>query len=130
MRRRVRTYRIWRSGSCDGCSLGSRTLGLSALLERTIERVGEIGGGLRDLPARQQTLHATLAWSTGLLAPDVRQAFGPLGLHRVEAGTLVDNGASQRVLEKNGFERIGVAPSYLRIAGAWRDHILFQRLAD
>src|SRR6476646_10044040 len=47
-----------------------------------------------------------------------------------EAGTLVDNVASQRVLEKNGFERIGLARAYLRIAGAWRDHILFQRVAE
>jgi len=58
------------------------------------------------------------------------QAFGPLGMHRLEAGTLVDNVASQRVLEKNGFERIGLARAYLRIAGAWRDHILFQRVAE
>jgi ribosomal-protein-alanine N-acetyltransferase len=57
-------------------------------------------------------------------------AFGELGLHRLEAGTLVDNVPSQRVLEKNGFERIGLARRYLRIAGEWRDHLLFQRLAD
>jgi len=60
----------------------------------------------------------------------VLYAFGELGLHRLEAATLIDNHASQRVLEKNGFERIGLAPRYLRIAGAWRDHFLFQRLAD
>jgi [ribosomal protein S5]-alanine N-acetyltransferase len=57
-------------------------------------------------------------------------AFGELGLHRLEAGTLVDNVASQRVLEKNGFEQIGIARDYLHIGGAWRDHMLFQRLAD
>lgn len=50
------------------------------------------------------------------------------GLHRVEAGTLVHNIASQRVLEKAGFERYGLAPKYLFIAGAWQDHVLFQRL--
>ena len=33
------------------------------------------------------------------------------------------------MLEKNGFERIGLARAYLRIAGEWRDHILFQRVA-
>ena len=60
----------------------------------------------------------------------VREAFTVLGLHRVEAGTLVDNLASQRVLEKAGFERIGLARHYLHIAGAWRDHILFQRLRE
>ena len=67
--------------------------------------------------------------ATRALAAVVEQAFGPIGLHRLEAGTLVDNVASQRVLEKNGFVRIGVAPAYLRIAGEWRDHVLFQRIA-
>jgi [ribosomal protein S5]-alanine N-acetyltransferase len=57
-------------------------------------------------------------------------AFGEAGLHRLEAGTLVHNRASQRVLEKNGFERIGTARRYLFIAGEWSDHVLFQRLAD
>ena len=57
-------------------------------------------------------------------------AFGELGLHRLEAGTLTDNLASQRVLEKNGFERIGLARGYLHIGGAWRDHILFQLLSS
>jgi ribosomal-protein-alanine N-acetyltransferase len=57
-------------------------------------------------------------------------AFGQLALHRLEAGTLLDNVPSQRVLEKNGFERIGLARRYLKIAGEWRDHVLFQRLSD
>jgi ribosomal-protein-alanine N-acetyltransferase len=56
-------------------------------------------------------------------------AFGELGLHRLEAGTLVDNVASQRVLEKNRFEQLGIARGYLHIGGAWRDHMLFQLLA-
>ncbi|MDA5285865.1 GNAT family N-acetyltransferase [Streptomyces sp. NPDC054904] len=50
------------------------------------------------------------------------------GLHRVEAGTLVDNLASQRVLAKAGFTEYGLAPRFLHINGAWRDHRLFQRL--
>jgi ribosomal-protein-alanine N-acetyltransferase len=57
-----------------------------------------------------------------------RVAFENLGLHRVEAGTLKHNVRSQKVLERNGFERFGMAPSYLKIAGAWQDHILFQVL--
>jgi ribosomal-protein-alanine N-acetyltransferase len=48
----------------------------------------------------------------------------------LEAATLVDNRASQRVLEKNRFHRIGLAPRYLEIAGAWRDHLLFQLTVD
>ena len=60
----------------------------------------------------------------------VELAFGALELHRLEAATLLDNVASQRVLEKNAFTRIGLAPGYLRIAGAWRDHVLYQRTRD
>ena len=51
-----------------------------------------------------------------------------LGLHRIEAGTLLDNAASQAVLRNCGFEHIGRAPTYLFIDGAWRDHELFQRI--
>jgi ribosomal-protein-alanine N-acetyltransferase len=53
-----------------------------------------------------------------------------LALHRLEAGTLVHNHRSQRVLTNAGFEAIGLAPRYLRIAGKWQDHRLFQRLLD
>lgn len=69
----------------------------------------------------------------GLATAAVREiltvAFGQLGLHRVQAGTLVDNHRSQRVLARCGFVRYGLAPSYLLIDGAWRDHVLFQVLA-
>ena len=58
------------------------------------------------------------------------ECFTRHGLHRLEAGTLVDNHASQAVLRRTGFTLIGRAPSYLLIAGEWRDHLLFQRLAD
>lgn len=57
-------------------------------------------------------------------------AFDELGLHRVQAETLVYNAASQAVLSRNGFDWIGMAPEYLKIAGRWQDHILFQRLSD
>jgi ribosomal-protein-alanine N-acetyltransferase len=60
----------------------------------------------------------------------LRHARETLMLHRVQAATLVHNVASQRVLDANGFERIGLAPRYLRIAGAWQDHVLFQRLLE
>ncbi|GAA2072400.1 GNAT family protein [Aeromicrobium tamlense] len=59
----------------------------------------------------------------------VQLAFVRLGLHRIEAGTRVDNVSSQRVLEKNGFTRFGVARDYLRLAGTWHDHVLYERIA-
>jgi ribosomal-protein-alanine N-acetyltransferase len=67
--------------------------------------------------------------ATGAVGDIVRIAFEDLGLHRVEAGTLLHNVRSQRVLERNGFVRFGVAPSYLKIAGSWQDHVLFQRVS-
>ena len=51
-------------------------------------------------------------------------------LHRLEAGTLVDDLASPAVLRRTGFTIIDRAPDYLRIAGRWRDHLLFQRIAE
>ncbi len=56
-------------------------------------------------------------------------AFGRLGLHRVEAGTIPENHRSQAVLRRAGFERFGYAVAYLNIGGRWRDHLLFQRIA-
>lgn len=55
-------------------------------------------------------------------------AFDGLGLFRIQAETLVENHASQKVLQRNGFEPIGMAPAYLKIAGRWQDHLLFQVL--
>ncbi len=55
----------------------------------------------------------------------VRFAFVDLELHRVEAACQPDNLASRRVLEKAGFAQEGAAPAYLKINGAWRDHLLF-----
>jgi ribosomal-protein-alanine N-acetyltransferase len=51
-----------------------------------------------------------------------------MGLHRVDASTLLHNVASQRVLLDNGFEQYGMAPKYLFIAGEWQDHNLYQRI--
>jgi [ribosomal protein S5]-alanine N-acetyltransferase len=67
--------------------------------------------------------------ATAAVRDIVRVAFAELGLHRIQADTLVDNQASQRVLERNGFVRIGLAPSYLKIAGQWQDCILHQLVA-
>jgi ribosomal-protein-alanine N-acetyltransferase len=68
--------------------------------------------------------------ATAAVRDMIRVAFGELGLHRVEAGTLLDNFRSQRVLERCGFARFGMAPSYLNIAGKWQDHALYQLLID
>jgi ribosomal-protein-alanine N-acetyltransferase len=68
--------------------------------------------------------------ATAAVGALTRVAFAEMGLHRLEAGTLVHNIGSQRVLERNGFTRFGLAPRYLRIAGRWQDHVLYQRLNE
>ncbi|MFI8632798.1 GNAT family N-acetyltransferase [Microbacterium sp. NPDC077663] len=60
----------------------------------------------------------------------VRIAADEWGLHRVQAGTLLHNAPSQAVLRRCGFTEIGVAPRYLKIAGRWQDHRLFQRILE
>jgi ribosomal-protein-alanine N-acetyltransferase len=55
---------------------------------------------------------------------------GGLGLHRLQADTLLHNTASQRVLARNGFRPFAIAPSYLNIAGSWQDFVLHQLLND
>lgn len=57
-------------------------------------------------------------------------AFDVLCLHRIEAAVMPSNVASLSVLERQGFTREGLARHYLKIAGAWEDHIIFSLLAE
>ncbi len=57
-------------------------------------------------------------------------AFDALKLHRVEAACVPTNQASRRVLEKAGFRHEGLAKAYLKINGAWADHLLFGVIRD
>jgi ribosomal-protein-alanine N-acetyltransferase len=56
-------------------------------------------------------------------------AFRALGLHRIEAACIPDNGPSRRLLVKAGFAEEGYAKAYLKINGAWRDHVLFGQVS-
>lgn len=56
--------------------------------------------------------------------------FDEMHLHRIEAACLPSNAASQRVLERCGFEREGQARHYLKINGHWADHLLYALLAS
>ncbi len=51
--------------------------------------------------------------------------FQDLGLHRLEAACLPHNERSKGVLRRVGFSEEGLARQYLKIDGAWRDHLLF-----
>ena len=58
----------------------------------------------------------------------VTYAFTDLDISRIEAATLEENEASQRILIRSGFRYEGVAQSYLQINGRWRRHKLYANL--
>jgi ribosomal-protein-alanine N-acetyltransferase len=72
--------------------------------------------------------HAGNGRMTRAVAAIVEFAFGRLRLHRVEAACIPENAPSIALLERNGFRREGYARGYLKIDGAWRDHVLFALL--
>lgn len=104
----------------DGAIAG--TINVNDILRGALQ-MGNIGYWVAEA-------HAGRGLATGALAELIPIAFGRLGLHRLEAGTLPDNFASQRVLEKNGFTKFGYARQLLLIQDVWRDHVLFELLAD
>lgn len=57
-------------------------------------------------------------------------AFEEMGLHRLEASTLLENERSQSVLKACDFEELGVSRKYLYINGEWRDHKIFYKINE
>src|ERR1700694_324696 len=76
------------------------------MLARLQNSLGELGGGSRDLPARQQTLRGAIAWSYDLLSPEEQKLFRHLavfvdgwGLEGAEAICMARGGLSEDILE-------------------------------
>ncbi|WP_369136652.1 GNAT family N-acetyltransferase [Modestobacter versicolor] len=57
-------------------------------------------------------------------------AFGPVGLHRLQADIRPENRASRRLVERLGFRQEALFRSYLDIDGGWRDHLGYALLAE
>jgi tetratricopeptide (TPR) repeat protein len=57
-----------------------KLLSAQALLDRLERRLPLLTGGARDLPARQQTIRNTIAWSFDLLSPDEQQLIQQLSV--------------------------------------------------
>jgi ribosomal-protein-alanine N-acetyltransferase len=53
-----------------------------------------------------------------------------LALHRVQANIIPSNVPSLRLARRLGMRREGLAQRYLKIAGDWRDHLMFAKTAE
>ena len=129
-RSRIRQY--WRDIDDDVAypyfifdATGRRLLGAVTLsnVRRGVAQTGTLGYWIGEPFARQGNMTAAVGLMLSL-------AFERLGLHRVEAACLPHNQASIALLRRQGFEQEGYARAYLKIAGSWRDHLLFARLAS
>lgn len=58
------------------------------------------------------------------LTTSIDYVFDRVGLHRIMASYRPENARSERLLQSLGFEREGFARAYLKINGAWADHVL------
>jgi ribosomal-protein-alanine N-acetyltransferase len=69
--------------------------------------------------------HVGQGLMTEAITAGLAEMFSPrVNLHRVQAAYRPENVRSGRVLERLGFRQEGLAPDYLYIAGAWRDHVI------
>jgi ribosomal-protein-alanine N-acetyltransferase len=99
----------------DNVLVGGITL---SNIRRGVAQMGSIGYWVGEAFTRHgYTLDAVRAVTTF--------CFGRLRLHRVEAACIPSNMASRGVLLQAGFIQEGLARDYLKIDGAWRDHLLF-----
>ncbi len=106
-------FLIFRRG--DGAMVGGVTV---SNIRRGVAQMASIGYWIGEPFARQgYTVDAVTAVATF--------CFGRLRLHRIEAACIPSNTASRGVLRKAGFQHEGLARDYLKIDGAWRDHLLF-----
>jgi ribosomal-protein-alanine N-acetyltransferase len=128
--RRLRRQTLeWRDDEAYGFLVFDRAsdalvggIGLSNV-RRGVAQTGTVGYWVGEAQARR----GFTSEATRLV---VDFAFHQLGLHRVEAACLPTNAASRGLLEKVGFRYEGYARGYLRIDGAWRDHVLYAVLRE
>ena len=73
--------------------------------------------------------YARQGYGSAAVRAVIDHAFDTIELHRIIAACQPENVASQNLLERCGFRKEGLARDYLRINGAWRDHLIFSLIA-
>jgi len=63
-----------------------------------------------------------------MLQASINYVFKELNLHRIMANYIPENTRSERLLNRLGFQKEGLAKSYLKIAGSWQDHVLTSKI--
>lgn len=63
-----------------------------------------------------------------MLQASIQYVFIEYNLHRVMANYIPSNIRSGKLLNKLGFQREGLAKSYLKIADSWQDHVLTSKI--
>jgi len=104
----------------DGVMVGGITL---SNIRRGVAQMGSIGYWVGEPYTRR-------GYTVAAVNAVTRFCFARLGLHRVEAACIPTNEGSRAVLARAGFHEEGLARSYLKIDGAWRDHLLFGLLSS
>ena len=99
----------------DNVMVGGITL---SNIRRGVAQMGSVGYWVGEPFTRQ-------GYTVAAVNAVTRFCFQRLGLHRVEAACIPTNEGSRAVLARAGFRQEGMAMSYLRINGVWRDHLLF-----
>ena len=92
---------------------------------RAGERRARASGRTRRSATGSARTPAAAGTPRGRWGSSLRFAFEVAGLHRVQPAIMPRNIRSRRVVEKCGFRQEGVAARYLRINGAWEDHLLY-----
>jgi ribosomal-protein-alanine N-acetyltransferase len=63
-----------------------------------------------------------------MLQASIHYVFTEYNLHRIMANYIPSNIRSGKLLDKLGFQKEGIAKSYLKIAGTWQDHVLTSKI--
>lgn len=85
---------------------GIKLLNPAAILKRLQNRLMGVGGGARDLPARQQTLRGAIAWSYDLLDPGEQQFFAAISVFRGGASLEAIEAVAARQVEIDAFDAV------------------------